>query len=232
MTKDTRVLFDKDYYSLQAVINSKKFEGMFAEFKKEMKAKGFPLPEKGFETAKEYHEWSNKAHSKDIYYEGFIEKVIREFKLEKNKSKLQLGLQWYVYFGKKKAPIKPTHAKLITLDDDKQSISVHITVYPWTRKVDLIDDLWERIEIEQQNLVEYKNSKRNREWDTFERDLRIYELFLNTKKVNSKSVYKRLVEDPEFKKIAEEYDAGVSIEESVGTIITRCKRNLGDINLI
>ncbi len=233
MAKDTRILFENDFYTLQAVLNSKKFNLLFDKFTQEMKSKGLLFPPDGFKTAKEYHEWSIKAHAKDIYYEGFIDSVIKEFNLKKeDKDKFQLGLQWYIYFGKKKAPIKFTHGKQIGILNDKQSVKVSLTIYPWTIKEDVFDGLWEKIEAEQQKLVEYKGGKRNREWKTFERDFVIYELYLNIKKGNSKSIYKRLVEHPEFKKIVEKSEAGKSIDESVGTIITRCKRNLGELNLI
>lgn len=233
MTKDTRILFDSDFYTLQAVLNSKKFNLMIDEFGQEMKSKGIPFPSNGFKTVKEYHEWSAKAHAKDIYYEGFIDNVIKEFSLEKeNEDKFQLGLQWYVYFGKKKAPIKFTHGKQIGILNDEQSVKVSLTIYPWTVKEDVFDGLWEKIETEQHKLVEYKDGKRNREWENFERDFKIYELFLSIKKENSKSVYRRLVEHAEFKKIVKELNEGKNIDDSVGTIITRCKRHLKDIDLI
>ncbi len=233
MTKDSRILFDRDYYVLQAVLNSGKFERMFANFRREMKSKGLLFPQKGFKTAKEYHEWGTKAHAKDIYYEGFIDNVIKEFGLKKEaKEKYRIGLQWYVYFGHKKAPIKFTHAKRINISNDKESVEVSLTVYPWTVKEDIMGGLWGRIEAEQQKLLGYRDQKRNREWETFERDFKIYELFLRIKKENSKSVYRRLVEHPEFGQIVKTYKAGKSIDEAVGTIITRCKRAFDEINLL
>lgn len=233
MTKDTRISFDKDFYALQAVLNSNKFGRLFAKFRQEMKSKGLPFPQKGFKTVKEYHEWRTKVHAKDIYYEGFIENVVKEFGLKKEaKEKYRIGLQWYVYFGRKEAPIKFTHAKLISTSNDKKSVEVVFTIYPWTVKDDIIGGLWERIEVEQQKLVGYRGQKRNREWKTFERDLKIYELFLRIKKENPKSVYRRLVEHPEFGQIVKTYKAGESIDDAVGTIITRCKRAFGEINLL
>ncbi|GEM_PF-5244535 len=233
MAKDTRIIFDKDFYTLQAVLNSNKFELLFAKFKQEMKSKGLPFPSNGFKTVKEYHEWGTKAHAKGIYYEGFIEDAIEEFNVkEESREKFQLGIQWYIYFGRKEAPIQFTSGRLINISNDKQSVKVELMVYPWTVKADAFKGLWNEIEAEQQKLLVYKSEKRNREWETFERDFKIYELFLNLKREDSKSVYRRLVEDPEFKKIIDEFKHGKSIDESMGTIITRCRRNLRELNLI
>lgn len=231
MVKSTRVLFNNTYYTLQAILASEKFQTMFDKFRQEMKSKGFPIPEGGFKTAEEYHKWSDKTHKKDIYFESFIEKVIKEFKIENEKEKIQLGLQWFVYFGKKVAPVEPTYKKLASLSSDGNTINVSLTIYPWTIKDDITNDLWNQVEYLQKQLFE-KSNLRNREWDTFERDFKIYELYLKLKGESPKSVYKRLVEDPEFEKIAKKYKAGSSFDETIGTIVSRFGKKIHKISLI
>lgn len=233
MTKDTRILFDQDFYLLQAVLTSKKFKRMFDKFILEMDSKGLPFPVGGFKTAKEYHEWSNQAHAKDIHHEEFIDSVIKKFNLNiDHKDKFQLGLQWYLYFGQKKAPIRPTHTKQIGISKDKQVVEVSLTIFPWTIKEDVVDGLWKKIEIEQEKLVHYKGGKRNREFDTFERDFKIYEHYLILEKRKTKSIYKALIDSNEFNQILEIYKAGKSIDESLGPIITKYKLLLGSIDLV
>lgn len=232
MTKPTRILFSKEYYILQAILNSSKFKVFFDVFRSEVMSKGIVFPEHGFKTAKEYHSWSNRAHLKNIHYEGFADKIIKEFKVSERKNEIRLGIQWHVYYGKKKAPIRPTHSELITIDENKQAINVNIKIYPWTIKDDVFDGLWKKIESEQEQLVNRESGKRNRELDTFERDFKIYELYLNLKKKKKKSIYKALIDSDEFKQILEIYKPGESIYDSLGPIVTRYKRLLGNIDLI
>lgn len=230
---NTRIIFDKDFYILQAVLNSNKFGRLFTKFRQEMELKGLPFPQRGFKTVKEYHEWSIKAHVKDIYYEGFIENAIKEFNVkEEHREKFQLGLQWYVYFGRKEAPIQFTHGKLINISNDNQSVKVELSVYPWTVKKDIIDGLWKEIEAEQQNLVEYKSGKRNREWETFERNFKIYEIYLNLKKQKIRPIIDNLIESPKFKKLKSEYKIPKTLDERLGSVISRCKKALGNLNLL
>ncbi len=231
MSKNTRILFSKAYYTLQAILNSKKFEKLFEIFKEEMESKGFGMPVGGFKTATDFHEWRENAYRKSIYPDGFINKMIKEFGVEKDKDKIVLGLQWYVYFGKKIAPIESTHKKLSKVTSDGETIGVSLTIYPWTVKEDIVDDIWDQVIYLRKKLIT-KSKERNREWDTFERDFKVYELYLKLKESSQKSTYKRLVEDPEFEKIAIKYNAGKSFDESIGSIITRCTRQIHKISFL
>ncbi len=231
MAKDTRILFDQDYYLLQAVLNSKKFKSMFDKFVLEMNSKGLTFPLKGFKTAKDYHDWRAKAYAKNEYG-SFVGDVIKKFSVNNNREKFKLGLEWFIYFGKKKAPIKPTQGKQISISNDMQVVEVSLTIYPWTIKEDVMDDLWKKIEIEQKKLGNYKSGNRNRESIVFEREFKIYELYLILKKNKTKSIYKTLIESNEFKQILENYDHGESIYDSIGPLVTKYNRLLGSIDLV
>jgi hypothetical protein len=232
MTKDTRIIFDKNFYTLQAILNSKKFKGLSDKFYFKLEKAGVPIPMEGFKTVKELDAWDEIARKKNIYYPGMIDDILDEFNVVQSKDKIRLGLSWYFYHGKKKAPIQFTYSQLFEIADDKKSLNVSLTIFPWTTKQDVMGDLWERIEMSQKELVDYRGNSRNREWITFERDLKIYELYLNLKKKKTKTIYLELAVHPKFKKIAKEFKAGESIEESVSPIVSKCRRYLSGINLI
>ena len=230
---DTRIIYDKKYYKLLAALSSQKIQVLLSSYHTRLRELGAPVNTSTgfFKTARDYHAWANSALSKGVFYPGLIEDIINHF-FKKSDDHIKLGFWWYIYFGVKKPPIKTTSTKNIEVADDRSHLKVTLNIYPWTVKEDILTGLWEIIKAKQQKLVDHKRGKRNREWNTFERDLKIYELFLRIKKESPKSVYRRLVEHPEFEKIAKTSNSGESIDESIGSIITKCRRHFTDIDLI
>lgn len=231
MTKDTRVIFDKDFYTLQAVFNSKKFSRLLNDFYEDMSEQGLPYPKDGFKSVKDRNNWSERTRAKGIYYEKIFDDIFKAFGLGKTKEKYTLGLMWYVYFGHKKAPIQFTQGKLVKVAEDKRSLKVTLTIFPWTKKEDL-KDLWSNISQKQEKLLGYKKGERNREWTTFERDLRIYEIYLKLKRSGARPIIDKVIESPEFERVKADFKAPDSIDERVGSIISNCRSVLGKINLL
>ncbi len=237
----TRIIYDEEFYIFQAFLLSKKFRKIEEQIRQELKENGTPLPEKGFQSVKEYHNFIEKLHvnEKVLELQEKIENVLEEFGLNRKDELYELGLRWYFLFGFKKPPLRPPYGWSFDLPEDKRSAKITLTIFPWTTKDDVVDDVWSHIKRVQKDLIGYK--PRNREWKTFERDFKIYQLFLKVKSnvkrgikidptQDSKSPYSHIFDHPEFKKIKREYGPK-SLDDSVGFIISRCRKALHKLNL-
>lgn len=236
--KRTPIIFDKDFYTLQAIMLSKKFARLKDNFYKELKDKGCPMPEKGFSSAKEYHAWRDEYKNKLPAYYSMMEDILKEFGVAPD-GEYRNGLSFYFLFKENKPPIKPQYKIGSYIAEDKQSLEVSLTIYPWTRKESL-QDIWEWIEPAQKRLQGYIT--RNREWEMFERNFKLYELFLQVEKdlekgikVNekeeSKSPYVNIVHYPEFEKIKVDY-ATHNLEDYVVDIVSDYKKKLQHIQIL
>jgi len=237
--KGTRIIYDKDFYTIQAIMLSKKFVRLEKQFHNSLKAEGISFPKNGFKTVNEYHAWQDKYADKlpDSYY-GFMENILEEFGI-KAEDKFRQGLSWYFLFGHKKAPIKGSYKIGSEISDDKQTVEVSLTIFPWTKKEDL-ENIWMHIEPLQVLLPGYV--KRNREWITFERDFKVYELFIKVvrdlekgKKPDAReksvSAYVNIQYYPEFETIKKKYKS-VNLEDSIISIVSRCRKEFGFLKLL
>lgn len=242
--KTTRIIFDKDYYVLQAIINSDKFKKKLREFYQVFSTAGIPIPETGFPTVKDYHEWLHQASEKSLDYHEMLDDILLDFGVNNNgdnSKAIHQGLVWYMIFGYKISPTKPTYSIGTEISPDKTSALLKLTVFPFTTYEDVENDVKRYITLVKLELNESK-IKKNKPWTTFERDFKVYEAFLKAKEdikngiqVNqedkSKSPYITVIYYSEYEKIKQEYGYE-DLDGRVREIVSRCKRYLGDLKLL
>lgn len=233
---DTRIIYDKTYYKLLAALRSEKMKTLLDEYHMKLAELGAPTPSRFFKRVKEYHEWSAAALAKDIYYPQLIDEIIINKFFEHADDKLKQGIKWYVYFGSQEPPIKPTHTKGVEISKDLSRLRMTLNIYPWTIKEDIIRDtyLWKEVKKQQEELKPEWKVKKNKRWETLERDLIIYELYLKIKEQKNRkgAIMDAVLNSKEFKKLQVDYELPQSTDEKLGSIISRCQRAFSDVNLL
>jgi len=246
--------FTKEYYTLRAVFSSDKYRRGEKDVLNELDKLGCSVPKKGFETVKEYHRWQTKLPDKNVSLYSMINGLLESFSLDPESDFYRVAFISRIFFKERIPRETPV---LVTWNEDKGKPEIRIHIYPHTKKKHL-EKIWPFIERRQKLLFSSKKCKdkygvRNREWECFERDLRLYNLYLKVeKKIKeghlkerdyfgegvttpshesiSKSVYKQMRAYGEFKSIRDEF--GEVNEEMLHKVIRKCKGVFGNVKLM
>lgn len=238
--KNTRKIFEDSFYVLQGILRSNKFQNKLAKYKIEMEKAGYPIPENGFPTVKEYNEWAARISQANIYQYSFIYAILEDFNVQESLESTRLGLIWNVFLGESTPPLKPTISYTSQVNKKENFIDLNIRFYAWSTKKE-IDEVWEYLNELRTQLPAYKGNTKNKVWETFERDFAVYELLLKVKEDirngilkdktdKSKSPYMQINYYPEFEALKKKY--GDQLEDQVSPIVSRCNKVFKNLNIL
>lgn len=245
----SRVLYDDTYYKVEAIVRTPKFnrlaEQKYAEFAKH----GIPVPENGLASLKQGEglAWIEQARQRGLNPYAVPNQVLLEFGIEPtldnydNYRAISHGLFNKLFY--KSSSMSPSPAVEILPQRDSHGVTKEllIRILPHTTKDDLTN-AWGMIDMYKQFLP--RKAERLRPWDEFERDFKLYLIYLKVKKrvaegkfkdsvktpvyqKISKSVYEQLMESDEYKDLGYEFS-----RESLDKIINHCNRVFGDLQLL
>lgn len=235
--RDTRTIYEDDYYILSGILHSKKFQNALNVFKEKVNKTGSPLPNEGFKTARLYQGWAHKLLEAGIDSETFLDNQLDNFNVKNRRDEIKLGLKFAIFFGKKNPPIKGTLSYSVTSNLENDSIEAIIQLKAWSTKEDF-EEVWKEIDEQRRKLPNFQDTK-NKPWETFERDFKVYELFLQVKKdiesgiyksPNEKSPYRQIAYYPEFEALTEKF--GEDFEFNLRNIISRCEKDFKNLNIL
>ncbi len=232
--KNTRLIFDRDFYILQGIFSTDKYKRVEAQVKKQLVDLGLPIPKTGFTVAKEYMEWYEKVKNKGLNPKDFLKEIASKFGIDIENTALELGLRRKFFFNSAETQTKP----LIRLKEDNDGLWLKIA--PWTKKEDLIN-FWEKeIKPLQKNLRGYRGKEKP--WENFDKDFKVYMLFLRVKQdlqkgikkhpaIKSNSPYTNIAYYPEFDAIKKIYHDN-NLEDELRSIVSRCRKVFGNLQLL
>lgn len=220
----TRLIYDKNFYLAQAIINSKKFAVQKQIMKDKLQKMGKPIPDNGF-SVNEYFKWTKEGNVL-THHHALIDDLIHSFGLTFINKEVHDSIFYAIFFNKEGAPQKPTHGTGIELQPEKNRGILKLIIFPWTIDKDVEKDT-KRLVKQIKKLLK-STYKKNKEWENFDRDLKIYEIFQKLKKQNTKSIYKTLLNNNDFNKIVNRNFN----EDTIFEIIKRCKKYFGTASFI
>ena len=257
--KNNRVIYDNDYYILQAIILSEKYSLFINDIKRKLENVGFPIPDGGFKNTKEFLKWQDEIIKTPYHhYVGFFDELLENFNITQqslnlNYDKLFQGLKFNFFYGKKEFLPKPTiGGPRFNLDDNNKPISIRLSVFANATKEDYIN-AWEHISMLQRDLKDYKKDQGKKERNTKKRDpkhdIQIYLLYkkvkqnikngiinpnikTNTRNIISKNVIDQMRGYDEFKKILKESKTIVFIDDQIKEIWKVYNKYLKNINFL
>lgn len=215
----TRIIFDKDFYLVQAILKSKKFIIQRQILKDKLKAIGKPIPDNGFKTPVEYFKWTKQGNVL-THFHSLIDDLIRSFGIKNIKKEIHDAIFYSIFFNLDHAPLRPTHGAGIKLEPGKNRGILKLIIYPWTIDKDVEEDV--KKSIKQIKALLKSSYKKNKEWENFNRDYSIYELYQKIcKENNNKITYKEIKDNPEYQRILDRY--GKISNNEFSQILLRCK---------
>lgn len=231
-----RIIFNDDFYKVTATILSTKFKHYKKELIDKYKNLDCPVPEEGFSDYKSYQEWYRKMIKSGYNLGEDINKILKSFNLDTNNESFRNNLVKEIFLK-----IKPwestvydeTPIKLITRND-KGSKELWVKIELWTKKGDYIK-LWDLIENIQKNLKGYRGKEKFR--TTFERDFKVYQLYLKTRlknsgiKLSQQKTYDLMQKDDEYFELMDKFKNG-NIDNKIRSIISRFNKLLSNINIL
>lgn len=231
---DTRTIFNDQYFILQAIILSKKFQSKEKKLHKLFASLGIPIPEKGFPTAKKYYKWVNKLSGYGYDSNEMLNNLLEEFGIEpENQELYRVGLIWKVFLKKQKTPIFPV-LQCVKAHKFKNKITLVLELYPYVTKDDWLG-MWTYVK-------RYFSVTKNKEMSSFAKKLEVYELFLKVKQDLAKGIIKNTIDNshspyaniayyPEFLDIEKKYGSK-DLEGELRSIISWCNKKIGKLNLL
>lgn len=233
--KDSRIIFDENYYRLLAIFCSEKYSMLVKNINKRLSRYGLSLPVEGFKTVKDYHEWGDKLKENNFYPEQFVHEILEEFGIKPHDNLNTPGFIFKFYFHQKLISRPPIDANLIFSEDDS-SFKVEAVIDKYTRDYDWIE-LWERIKIHKSRL---RLTTKNKIRDSFEKYFHLYELFLwvekniddlvkNNQEDQSRSAYDQITYLSEYEKLKNDLKFN---DDSLRRIIPRYKKQLKGMNIL
>ena len=106
----------------------------------------------------------------------FIKDIMQEFGLDTENEKFHSFIFSHIFFGEEH--LAESHLKVSLARDDKDAWGLTITVLPHT-KLEHIAQYWDEIERLQKFLMDYQG--KNKEWEKFERDLHVFNIYQEIK---------------------------------------------------
>lgn len=204
MNKNTRIIYDDDFYRLGVILLSEKYKVFEGEFRNLYQGKGLPIPQEGFRDDSEYREWLKKAmklKNKNDLPGIVIQNLLNQLKLDPKNERYREGIASKIFFNRQYKQQPHYAQRPINLvwknKDDPNRISVYL--YPWTKRTDYIE-LWKTIKKIQKLYPGYRGKEKFQ--TTFERDLDVYKLYLKVKNdiktKNEKIKYKSIIDNMPF----------------------------------
>lgn len=250
-----RMIRDKNFYKLQVIVNDLNIMKVIRkiEFEQnittpfpdlipdpnEKSSKLFIGPTSGF-NHESYYGWTVELRKVNLTPVQFLEKIVEFYGLKpKEERKLLRGLELRLFFGKKYTAMTTPISIATKLADTKDYIDLKVRIYRWTTQEDLFsDDIWN--EIKRLKLSAWKTEAKNKDWDRFFDDIRVYKLFQKVEndlkngvimdQSEPKDPYYQMKEYPEYKELDELYNFNLKALQR--RIIKKCKELLDGLNLL
>lgn len=209
MNKDTRIVFDDDFYRLRAIMMSSKFLNIESDLLEHLDKIDCPIPEERFNTPAEYYNWvdlyKNKISSdpEADTPDSLLESLLLAFNLDPKNEQYLLRLKWKFFFNIDISPVISVNTHKIKWEKDE----LWLKLPKWTKQADY-EFWWGGIKKELKTYKE-RNEKEKLK-DSSERDFLLYQLYkerLKQKKVNREkgSLLRNIFDDPKFIDICEKH---------------------------
>lgn len=209
MNKDTRIVFDDDFYRLSAVMLSDKFKNKELVFLEHLDKIGCPIPEERFKTTEEYYLWVELYASKIANDpeadtpDSFLESLLFAFNLDPKSERYLLRLKWKFFFNRDIGPVISVSNHEVKWEQEE----LWLKLPEWTKQEDY-EFWWGALKKELQKYK--KRNEKEKSKTSFQRDFLLYQLYkerLKQKKLNHKkgSLLINLFNDSKFIDICEEH---------------------------
>ena len=247
----------KTYYRAQGIIHSPKFNQFSLKFYNFFKERGFPIPINGFAKAREYHNWEKEIYQNELEKDHWelIGDMLSEIGIEPTSEEFEDIRPYFIFELCFHQTPKANEREIIHWDYFRNPKTNELEVWvkvPLTTRVDEWRSHWKRVHAALKGLPKYK--EKTIAWDGFERDYKIYLLYLKVSKEKQenkislsdrdainrvkkmKSVLTAMKEYPEYEEIKNKY-AGIGTlknftDERLYEVIDRCKNVFGDLKLL
>lgn len=156
-------------------------------------------------------------------YGEIFRKILRHFNIDEKDTGFRNFLESYFFFGRKEYSESPFVIRFVR-DPKTRELEMFIQIFGHTKQGDIARE-WNWIAKEQKILPDFK--AKNKEWETFERDIEIYDLY-KTLKSSSKECYSpRGIDFEIFCQLHERWPR-LSVN-SIRAIVAKAKKRLGEI---
>lgn len=173
-----------------------------------------------------------------INFGSYYNKILQEIGINQ-KNRYFKGALNNLLFYRKSELIKPRIRIRLIRNNKAGELELYLRIYPYTTKEDINNPIiWKLIQDTKKYLKDYRG--KFKDWNNFDRDLKIYLLY---KKVKSnfkkgirkspgrwKSIYNEMMYYPEYNQIENENGSEI-FDDSLRKIISKCQKLLGNLNL-
>ena len=153
MKRDTRSIFDDNYYRLGAVMLSDKFAKLKQAYYDYYAELGYSLPPRGFANASAYHAWVETLKAVDTTttpYQGLLD-ILSAFNLPNTNENI-MAMRWAILFGKSfNEQFPATKGNISSKLAGKDHQELWVRIYPWTKREDY-EEYWDSVSSSQQSL--------------------------------------------------------------------------------
>ncbi len=159
-----------------------------------------------------------------VYGQTYTE-ILQHFKIDYNDRGFRDFLERYIFFGRTGYPT-PHFYVTLKRNQKTQELELFIRILGHTKKEDIVKG-WAQISKEQKHLKNYIG--KNKEWETFERDIEIYDHYKKIKDSmkTERSADLQAVDMKIFIKLHKKWPELTTV--SIRTIVTKTKKRLGEI---
>jgi hypothetical protein len=157
-------------------------------------------------------------------YGNIYDKILEHFRINHRDKGFRDFLEYHIFFGYNEYPTSPFSITWRRNDKTRQP-ELFIRLYGHTKKEDIISH-WDQIAQEQKHLSGYMG--KNKEWQSFERDIEIYNQYKSLKdpKIKRNSSYKAI--DIRLWATLRKKYPNLTVN-SIRSIITKTRKRLGEI---
>ena len=221
-----RIIYDERYYKSQFLLRKQEFQDAILNFKRIFSGLGCQIPDKSFSSLSEFRKWNKelaRKHIETLRKSPITEPYFPKWKDEINKILRQLNLDdgyfifvWLHIFLGVNSYQRPLFEIYTQKSSDSDENELLLKIYPHTRRED-IDINWPIIKQAQKTLLNYKARDKS---IYFEKDLKIYNEYLEIKKFPLGERFQKYGERDIYEILAENNDLTSS---GIEKIIKRIK---------
>lgn len=234
--KYVRKIYDDEFYQISAVLLSNKFLNLERLFLDRYRMIGLRIPETGFENENEYRKWLKSAMNLRPSPGELVRDILNKFKLDPDNECFRNYLVNRLFH--KKMPWNECKNERSTIRlmtrNNSQPRGLWVEITPWTKKQDY-DNLWETIKDLRRTLIGYREKEKFQ--NTFERDFKIYELYLDIKnnhldkRIGQEKIVGLMQDDVRYKEILKKFNHG-DIQNKIRHITSHFNRLLTNIDIL
>lgn len=209
MNKDTRLVYDADFYRLSAIMFSNKYLNKEAEILKYFEQIGCPIPPERFSKASDYNDWIDNYKSiirdnpEAKTPDSFIKSILEYFELDPKNESYFMRLKWFFFFNKDQGPVIPVNSPKTKWENGQ----LWVLLPDWTKQ-EYYESWWNNIAFQLDKYPSRK--KKDKERTSFKRDFLIYQLYKQKMLDKKNGIWKGSMSInfflfPEFEEICKKY---------------------------